>query len=940
MTAHTLNPWSQVVRLHPDVEAGDTAVATYAIDLGALVAGDTNVPRVYRQAPDFFRATHLTSGLRRLLDDVLGGLAGGRGDRVLQLRSPFGGGKSHTLAALYHAAQDRSSLDQLPEGPDLPDPGPVRIAVFDGEKFDVQGREVNGRRVRTMWGLLAAQLGCYDLVSYHDQNRVPPGGDVIAAMLAAEPTLFLLDEVLQYLERVLAEPVSDSTLGRLTQDFIQSLSVEVARAPRAVLVYSLQASTMEAFGNAALLQMLDHLTSRVDAKREPVAGDEILPVLRRRLLAEPPDPTRVQAAAEVLAAETTRTRTAHAADEAARRAAEDDRLALRDRIAAAYPFHPALIDIMRERWASLPDFQRTRGALRFLSICLHTLKRDDRAGIVLGPGDIPIEDEEVAHAFFTEVGQREPFKAVLQRDFIGPNARVKRIDERLAREHASLSGVRPAMRIATAILTYSFGGLLRAGDQGEEPIATGVAESELLAAVVEADLDSLTAQAVLKELSEQCLFLHYDGTHYVFKTTANVTQVLEDQATHVRPEEIRAAIEEELTGRLAGRSGAILWPKQSDAIPHQEQRFLLAYLPLDFALQGSSAQERQAQELLTQYGDRPRKYRNGLGLAVPEHGQVDPLRRATRYLKAIGRVREKRQSLNLTAAQMQQLKDREGTEKAAFESAIRNLYQSVWLLAVDGGQLGIEKVSLAGRPLRSQGIHERLMELLTDFSPPRLFAVVTPAKIVELMRLGEGQEPALFAGTDQIVEAFYTVPGFPRVENEAVLRRAIAQGVQDRVFGYMGRSGKEEIDRLKEAGGYLVNPQVARIGTGLSENEVDLGGGFVVLPQAVGAESPPQRPIDTGPLPPEQQAAGPGPQPGSTTLLPTPPPAARQTTVRLAMRMTRQQLYASVNAIANLAEKAGTIRVSVEASHPEGFDPAWLRNAVEEPLDEADVVRE
>ncbi|HET89973.1 MAG TPA: DUF499 domain-containing protein, partial [Chloroflexi bacterium] len=484
MTNPSLLPWTQAVHLHPDVERGDTAVATYAIDLGALVAGDQNVPEVYRRADAFFAATHLTSGLRRLLEDVLGGLAGGTGDRVLQLRSPFGGGKSHTLAALYHAAHDRAALAAVFPEVELPAPGAVRVAVFDGEKFDVRGRVVGGQRVQTVWGLLAVQLGCYDLVAYHDQNRVSPGGDVIADMLSGEPTLILLDEVLKYLERVSAERVEDSTLGRLTQDFLQTLSVEVAGTKHAVLVYSLQASVHEAFGHEALLKMLDHLTSRVDAKREPVVGDEILSVLRRRLLSALPDASVVEAAAEAYAAEITRSRAAHAVDEAARRVAEDDRLALQDRIAAAYPFHPALIDIMTERWASLPDFQRTRGALRFLAVCLHTLKREAQAGPLLGPGDVPVADDDVAHAFFTEVGQREPFKAVLQRDFFGPNARVPRIDERLEREHPSLSGVRPALRIATAILTYSFGGLLQTGEGEEEPSAGGVTESELLAAVI------------------------------------------------------------------------------------------------------------------------------------------------------------------------------------------------------------------------------------------------------------------------------------------------------------------------------------------------------------------------------------------------------------------------------------------------------------------------
>jgi predicted AAA+ superfamily ATPase len=209
MTIHQLRPWSQVVRLDNDVESGSTAVAAYAIDLGALVAGDPRIPRIYRQPRDFFAATYLTSGMRRLLGDVLDGLAGGTGDRVLQLRSPFGGGKSHTLAALYHAANDHAALagsvirrvtDPLrAEGVEiqrsLPDPGAVRVAVFDGEKFDVLGRQVDGQPVKTMWGALAAQLGCYDVVAYHDMGRVAPGGDVIARMLGDAPTLILLDEV-------------------------------------------------------------------------------------------------------------------------------------------------------------------------------------------------------------------------------------------------------------------------------------------------------------------------------------------------------------------------------------------------------------------------------------------------------------------------------------------------------------------------------------------------------------------------------------------------------------------------------------------------------------------------------------------------------------------------------------------------------------------------
>ncbi|MGC8761966.1 MAG: ATP-binding protein, partial [Bryobacteraceae bacterium] len=144
MSTRTLRPWTDTVKLHPDVESGALTEAVFAIDLGAIAAGDPNVPVVNRDPEAFFRATYLTADLRKLLEEVLSSLAGKPGyNRVLKLRTPFGGGKSHTLAALYHAARNRPALDLIPEAKSFPRPGDVAVAVFDGEKFDARdGKEV------------------------------------------------------------------------------------------------------------------------------------------------------------------------------------------------------------------------------------------------------------------------------------------------------------------------------------------------------------------------------------------------------------------------------------------------------------------------------------------------------------------------------------------------------------------------------------------------------------------------------------------------------------------------------------------------------------------------------------------------------------------------------------------------------------------------------
>jgi predicted AAA+ superfamily ATPase len=130
MPPEPIRAWVEVVALHPDVLSENFSEDIFALDLGPLADGNSNVPPVYRDPEHFFRASYLSSGLRSLLEDALGRLTGGAGGRVLKLVTPFGGGKSHTLAALLHAAKTRKALDVIPEGKGLPRPRTVRTDVL------------------------------------------------------------------------------------------------------------------------------------------------------------------------------------------------------------------------------------------------------------------------------------------------------------------------------------------------------------------------------------------------------------------------------------------------------------------------------------------------------------------------------------------------------------------------------------------------------------------------------------------------------------------------------------------------------------------------------------------------------------------------------------------------------------------------------------------
>ena len=191
----TMKPWLEVVTLHPDVLSEEFSEDIFALDLGPLADGNPNVPAVYRDPEHFFRASYLTAGLRSLLKDVLTRMEGGAGSRVLKLITPFGGGKSHTLASLFHAATSREALDVVPEGKSLPHPPAARVAVFDGQFFDaMKGKEMpgTGKYARTMWGWIAWRLGGnegYELLREQDQARVAHSPGATMGRVAAGHTV-------------------------------------------------------------------------------------------------------------------------------------------------------------------------------------------------------------------------------------------------------------------------------------------------------------------------------------------------------------------------------------------------------------------------------------------------------------------------------------------------------------------------------------------------------------------------------------------------------------------------------------------------------------------------------------------------------------------------------------------------------------------------------
>ena len=196
-------------RPRPDVLAGAVAEADFAADLAQVIVGKGSAD--YLDPSRFFANTYPTRGLKNLLANVCGRLSGTGGEvaSIFRLDTSYGGGKSHGLIALCHAARSGVDLPGIGEflDPALLPQRRVRIAAFDGENSD----PANGRRMEaghlafTPWGEIASALGGkdgYERVRKSDEDRVAPGAETLRELFGGEPALILLDELSVYLRKV------------------------------------------------------------------------------------------------------------------------------------------------------------------------------------------------------------------------------------------------------------------------------------------------------------------------------------------------------------------------------------------------------------------------------------------------------------------------------------------------------------------------------------------------------------------------------------------------------------------------------------------------------------------------------------------------------------------------------------------------------------------
>jgi uncharacterized protein len=639
--------WREVVEPHQDVATGDFKQAEFAADLGKVHNG--SAPSEYSDPKEFFSRTYLTDGLSTLLVGAAKRLSDTGGDPVIELQTNFGGGKTHSMLALFHMAgesnaEDLPGLDQLLSDNGVTVPSGISRAVLVGTSRGPQDviSLKDGKEIRTTWGELAWQLGgkdAFNLIAENDAKGIAPGSNLLEEVFKkCSPSLILVDEWVAYLRQIYKVDGLPSGNFDANISFVHSLTEAVKASPGTVLVASLPASQIEVGGEGGeeALSRLKQTFSRVESPWRPASQEESYEIVRRRLFKEIPgdkfhhrDNTLKQFAK--LYRENSIDFPQGCADEDYRRKFEK-----------AFPIHPELFDQLYTCWGALEKFQRTRGVLRLMAQVIHELWMNNDPSVMIMPGNVAISSARVEPELLHYIDVT--WQAIIAGDVDGDSSTPFKIDQAAP----NLNRYSATRRVARTIFMGT------APAHGQEN--RGLDDKQINLGVVQPGERPAIFGDALRRLTNQSKFMHSDLGRHWYSMSASLNRVAADRAAQIEEALILVEIDKALSTYIngivdRGHFDAVqVAPSSSSDVPDEAGGVRAVVLGVSQPHTGRDGSEAsvEAKDILMQRGNTPRVYRNMLVFLASDNKQLDNLKDAMRSALAWAEIVLDKDRLNLT----------------------------------------------------------------------------------------------------------------------------------------------------------------------------------------------------------------------------------------------------------------------------------------------------
>lgn len=816
----SIKPWREIIVPHPDVLNGTFQQSEFAADLTAVRTGRATPE--YGDAKSFYERTFITEGMGKLLTQVAQRLNSMGGEPVIQLQTSFGGGKTHTMLAVYHLANRQCTLGDLSGIPALLDHAGVmdvptaKVAVLDGAAHAPGQPWKHGKEtIRTLWGEMAWQLGGaegFTFVQEADTNGTSPGKDVLCTLLTHyAPCVVLLDELVVYIRQfVESQPLSGGTYDS-NLSFIQSLTEAAKLVPNAVVLASLPESNSQAGGprGMAALQALESVFNRVQALWKTVAPEEAFEIVRRRLFESIRNSNARDLVCRAFA-------DAYIA-EGAKVPQETQESRYFDRMIHSYPIHPEVFTQLYEEWTTIEGFQRTRGVLKLMAKVIYRLWQDNNMDLMILPGSLPLYDGSARNELVYYLGPG--WDPVIDRDIDGERAETTVLETKETR----FGSVQAARRVARTVFLGS-----APSSVTTRPGIRGLDRARVLLGCLQPGQTSSLYSDALNRLADQLHYLNSSGdkaqeaTRYWFDTRANLRREMEERKKRFEDGVVRgrmAEILKRLTSNAAFFDGTHIFTPHSD-VPDDSALRLIVLAPEQFY---SREESRLAFEgvldHVRNHGTMPRYRGNRLIFLAPDDGALARLRDSIRIALAWNSIVEDVAEMRLVidTLQAQQAKNELRGAEEVLPRVARECYK--WLLCPGQTTPTDSKLMIETFPLNTGGASLGNEIELVCIDNELVITTWSPIHLRdELKKLYWKTNKPSFSAID-FWEDTLRYLYLPRLKSRHVLEQAIVKGSDSQDFfgtAYGYHEGKFDGFKLGDANVQLddtlllIEPEAAR----------------------------------------------------------------------------------------------------------------------------------
>lgn len=607
-----MKPFVHIATPHNDIIEGKLTLDIFAADLWQVV--NNRAPTDYKDPVLFFRKTYLTKGLNNILNIAESRLKGRRGDSIIQLQTPFGGGKTHTLIALYHKAKEWGA----------------KVVVLDGTVFNPKESK--------LWEEIERQLtGKIELT----KGDISPGKEKLERILLANsPVLILMDEIAEYITKASGIKVGDSNLASQTLAFLQELTGAVSANDKAMLILTLPSSNLEYFDEKTekIAHQIQKILGRVERVYTPVEEEEIEHVIRARLFYKINEKELKEIVDEFVD---------YAYQE--KLLSDDERIIYREKFLKSYPFKPEVIDTLYKKWGSFPTFQRTRGVLRILSLVIYESINKEIPFIRLG--DFNLANHEIRRELIKHIGNE--WDSVISEDIASEESGAKKVDKAIG---VSFAPYKLGTVVSTTIFMSSFSGKGRAD----------ISINKLKLSTIYPNLSSTVIDTVVDNLKQRLFYLSDEGLF--FNNQPNLNKIIISKTENILENDIKQKELELIKKYLSNQTGLkiYIFPKNSKDIPDTPELKLVIF----------GENNINYNEFIEKYGEIPRIYRNTLIFLSVDENQRKDFYNYLKKLIALKQI-ELDKKLNLSEAQRKELKSKIKNEEQREYEELRKFYRKL-----------------------------------------------------------------------------------------------------------------------------------------------------------------------------------------------------------------------------------------------------------------------